>query len=297
MQLCVMIKARVGLEETYAKGLEKVANQVGGRGKCLALAKGSAMLSFPQRLRALSAPRDAAIRATLHRQMRSTAVAKSSWFMRSRCACQAQKGPTSLEFCRACSIVLVHREPSRETAHETAKQAFRDGLDSGSFREGLEGLRSDLVNKAVQHRTLAKNISSDVLEPLTELRGQLSSKTKALVRTELAQKKRQTKKRKEKPRGCCSRDEGRAPVYPVFYVREVVSTSLFACGSAVVVCASRSPLDVMYLLSQSWPCLSCPHASLRRAHQAFPFARAFVCVQYSLGLRFDVHGDAITSRC
>lgn len=27
-QLCVMIKARVGLEETYAKGLEKVANQV-----------------------------------------------------------------------------------------------------------------------------------------------------------------------------------------------------------------------------------------------------------------------------
>ena len=28
-QLCVMIKARVGLEETYAKGLEKVANQVG----------------------------------------------------------------------------------------------------------------------------------------------------------------------------------------------------------------------------------------------------------------------------
>ncbi|CAM9704425.1 unnamed protein product, partial [Ectocarpus sp. 8 AP-2014] len=60
-------------------------------------------------------------------------------------------------------------------------QAFRDGLDAGSFREGLEGLRSDLVNKAVQHRALAKNISSDVLEPLTELRGQLSSKTKALV--------------------------------------------------------------------------------------------------------------------
>eukprot|EP00752_Nemacystus_decipiens_P007524 g6724.t1 len=84
--LCVMIKARVGLEDTYAKGLEKVANQ-----------------------------------------------------------------------------------------------AFRDGLDSGSFREGLEGLRSDLVNKAVQHRALAKNLSSDVLEPLSELRGQLNSKTKALA--------------------------------------------------------------------------------------------------------------------
>ncbi|CAM9281852.1 unnamed protein product [Ectocarpus sp. 6 AP-2014] len=64
---------------------------------------------------------------------------------------------------------------------KVANQAFRDGLDAGSFREGLEGLRSDLVNKAVQHRALAKNISSDVLEPLTELRGQLSSKTKALV--------------------------------------------------------------------------------------------------------------------
>ena len=63
----------------------------------------------------------------------------------------------------------------------TSFQAFRDGLDSGSFREGLEGLRSDLVNKAVQHRALAKNISSDVLEPLSELKGQLSSKTKALV--------------------------------------------------------------------------------------------------------------------
>ncbi|CAN0382157.1 unnamed protein product, partial [Ectocarpus sp. 13 AM-2016] len=65
---------------------------------------------------------------------------------------------------------------------KVANQAFRDGLDAGSFREGLEGLRSDLVNKAVQHRALAKNISSDVLEPLTELRGQLSSKSKALVR-------------------------------------------------------------------------------------------------------------------
>lgn len=55
-------------------------------------------------------------------------------------------------------------------------------MDSGSFREGLEGLRSNLVNKAVQHRALAKNMSSDVLEPLSELRAQLSSKTKALVR-------------------------------------------------------------------------------------------------------------------
>ncbi|CAN0343882.1 unnamed protein product, partial [Hapterophycus canaliculatus] len=51
-----------------------------------------------------------------------------------------------------------------------------------SFSEGLEGLRSDLVNKAVQHRALAKNISNDVLEPLLALKGQLSSKTKALVR-------------------------------------------------------------------------------------------------------------------
>lgn len=71
------------------------------------------------------------------------------------------------------------------------KQAFRDGLDTGTFREGLEGLRSDLVNKAVQHRALAKNISSDVLEPLTELRGQLSSKTRALV-SERRERRRET---------------------------------------------------------------------------------------------------------
>lgn len=72
---------------------------------------------------------------------------------------------------------------SRTHTHARARfQAFRDGLDSGSFREGLEGLRSDLLNKAVQHRALAKNISSDVLEPLSELKGQLGSKTKALVR-------------------------------------------------------------------------------------------------------------------
>lgn len=61
-------------------------------------------------------------------------------------------------------------------------------MDTGTFREGLEGLRSDLVNKAVQHRALAKNISSDVLEPLTELRGQLSSKTRALVSGEKERK-------------------------------------------------------------------------------------------------------------
>lgn len=61
-------------------------------------------------------------------------------------------------------------------------QAFRDSVDPGTFREGLEGLRADLLNKAVQHRQLAKNLSTDVLEPLSELRGQLGSKTKALVR-------------------------------------------------------------------------------------------------------------------
>lgn len=37
------------------------------------------------------------------------------------------------------------------------------------------------MNKAVQHRQLAKNLSTDVLDPLSELKGQLSAKTKALV--------------------------------------------------------------------------------------------------------------------
>lgn len=55
-------------------------------------------------------------------------------------------------------------------------------MESGSFRDALEALRADLLNKAVQHRQLAKNLSSDVMDPLTELKGQLSSKAKAMVR-------------------------------------------------------------------------------------------------------------------
>ena len=66
------------------------------------------------------------------------------------------------------------------------RQAFKDGLEPGTFRESLEGLRSDLINKAVQHRQLAKNLTTDVLEPLSELRGRLSTKSKVLVRRALS---------------------------------------------------------------------------------------------------------------
>lgn len=60
-------------------------------------------------------------------------------------------------------------------------QAFKDDLEPGTFREALEGLRADLLNKAVQHRQLANNLSSDILEPLSDLKSQLGSKIKALV--------------------------------------------------------------------------------------------------------------------
>ncbi|CAM9916305.1 unnamed protein product [Choristocarpus tenellus] len=85
-ELCLMIKTRVGLEETYAKGLDKVVNQ-----------------------------------------------------------------------------------------------AFKDGLDKGTFKDGLEGLQSALANKAVQHRQLAKNLACDVHEPLLDLRTHLGQKTRALT--------------------------------------------------------------------------------------------------------------------
>ncbi|CAM9741499.1 unnamed protein product, partial [Discosporangium mesarthrocarpum] len=96
-----------------------------------------------------------------------------------------KRGTTGIKVVEELCFMIKARVGLEETyskgLDKVANQAFKDGLEAGTFKEGLEGLQSDLAKKAMQHRQLARNLTTDVYEPLVELRNQLGQKNRALV--------------------------------------------------------------------------------------------------------------------